>query len=1067
MLHFLPEPPNASLIYSQSYNNIWVIVSVLIAILASYAALKASARIEQQSDATPRLTWTLISSTTLGLGIWSMHFIGMLALNLPCNMHYDQFITLISMIPGILAGSVVFSVIWNHRTTTIPPSVGSVLLGSGIGLMHYTGMAAMQIEGFIGYNPYLFTVSILVAIALSYLALHVKSDIAPLNLRRDLLVAVIMGSAVSGMHYTAMSATYFVRDTFDPQIFPSELTTSLLIICITLSMVLLALIALVMAAFSSSREIVKQLRDNEQRLKIATDSGQVGIWDLNLQTNELIWDDTMFALYRASKDEFSGTFDAWSSRLHPEDKAATEMAVQDAILGIREYDPEFRIIGPDGETHYLKGHAHVIRNQAGNPIRLIGTNWDNSAHALTQHQLKFAHSAINNSRSSFFWVNSKGLLIDINEWTCQSLGYSRNELIGQSIWIFSSGVSRDLWPTLWDTQKMSVTHTFESSFRCKDGTIFPAEVTANYIVVGGDEYCFFFAQDISKRKQDEAEIIKSLSLLSTTLESTNDAILVVDLNNNQVLYNQRFVELWHISNEILVTKDDNAVLSTVLKQLSDPDAFLNKVHELYATPEASSFDTIQFKDGKVIERYSIPQRIDGTVVGRVWSFRDITQSKVAADEIRSLAFYDPLTSLPNRRLLSDRLIQALATSSRSGNNGALLFLDLDHFKTLNDTLGHDVGDMLLQQVAKRLSGSVREGDTVARLSGDEFVVLLEDLSEQAIEAAALADAIGNNILAVLNQPYQLTTHQYLCSCSIGAILFKDHEKPVEDLLKQADIAMYQAKASGRNALRFFDPQMQATITARVELEADLRKALTETQFELYFQPQVHYGSQMIIGAEVLIRWQHPRRGTILPSDFIPLAEETGLIFPIGQWALKTACIQLKIWESNVQTKDLQLAVNVSSRQFYQDDFVKQVALILNQCAINPNKLKLELTESLFLDDINDTIFKMNALRKIGVRFSMDDFGTGYSSLSSLKKLPLDQLKIDQSFVRDISFDPDDTIIVETIIAMANKLNIEVMAEGVETEAQRVFLTQRDCHFFQGYLFGEPVPIEQFELLLKG
>jgi diguanylate cyclase (GGDEF)-like protein len=430
-----------------------------------------------------------------------------------------------------------------------------------------------------------------------------------------------------------------------------------------------------------------------------------------------------------------------------------------------------------------------------------------------------------------------------------------------------------------------------------------------------------------------------------------------------------------------------------------------------------------------------------------------------------LAFYDPLTSLPNRRLLSDRLTQALATRARSGNNGALLFLDLDHFKTLNDTLGHDIGDLLLQQVAERLTDSVREGDTVARLSGDEFVVLLEDLSEQALEAAAQTDTIGIHILAALNQPYQLATHQYHCSTSIGATLFNGHEKSVEELLKQADIAMYQAKASGRNALRFFDPNMQATITARVELEADLRKALAENQFELYFQPQVQHSGQ-IIGAEVLIRWHHPLRGLVSPAEFVPLAEETRLILPIGQWVLEKACAQIKSWEGSEHTRLLQLAVNVSVRQFFQVGFLDQVIQILSHTGINPAKLKLELTESLVLDDIDDTIFKMHALKNIGVRFSMDDFGTGYSSLSSLKKLPLDQLKIDQSFVRDISIDRDDAIIVETIIAMANKLGMEVIAEGVETETQRAFLEQHGCLLFQGYLVSKPVPIEQFEMLIK-
>ena len=461
--------------------------------------------------------------------------------------------------------------------------------------------------------------------------------------------------------------------------------------------------------------------------------------------------------------------------------------------------------------------------------------------------------------------------------------------------------------------------------------------------------------------------------------------------------------------------------------------------------------------------FTIP--MEGVHIGFVRMDVDITLRKEAEKKIEHLAFYDPLTGLPNRQLLQDRLKQALASSHRTGRRGALMFVDMDNFKTLNDTLGHDIGDLLLQHVAHRLESCMREGDTVARLGGDEFVVMLEDLTEQTLEAAAQTEVIGHKMLAILNQPYQLATHQYRSTPSIGATLFLGHEQSSEELLKQADIAMYQAKASGRNTLRFFDPKMQASITARAALEDDLRLALDEDQFILYYQSQVSRNNQ-IIGAEVLLRWQHPLRGLVSPADFIPLAEESELILSIGSWVLSTACAQIKAWETNDHTQHLQLAVNVSSRQFYQAEFVEQVSQVLSKNAINPNRLKLELTESLVLDDIEATIFKMNALRKIGVRFSMDDFGTGYSSLSSLKKLPLDQLKIDQSFVRDIAIDPDDATIIETIIAMANKLNMEVIAEGVETEIQRAFLDQHDCHLFQGYLFSKPVPIEQFEVLLK-
>ncbi len=564
---------------------------------------------------------------------------------------------------------------------------------------------------------------------------------------------------------------------------------------------------------------------------------------------------------------------------------------------------------------------------------------------------------------------------------------------------------------------------------------------------------------ITERKKIEVD----LRIAATVFES-QEGMLISDANNVILRVNRAFTKITGYSAEEVIGKNprilqsgrqDTVFYADMWQSINDTGAWEGEVWN-------------RRKNGEIFPEHLTITAVkdqDGIVTNYVATLFDITLSKAAADEIERLAFYDPLTGLPNRRLLMDRLKPALASSHRSGRKCALLFIDLDNFKTLNDTLGHDFGDLLLQQVAERLTSCVREVDTVARLGGDEFVVMLEDLSEQATEAVEQTEVVGNKILTLLNQPYLLATHDYHSTPSIGAILFNGYEQTVDVLLKQADIAMYHAKASGRNMLRFFDQQMQAGITARVVLEADLRRALAENQFEMYYQLQISHNSQ-VVGAEALIRWHHPQRGLVCPMDFIPLAEENGLILPIGQWVLETACAQLKIWEDSEYTRHLQLAVNVSARQFRQPDFVIQVNQVLCSNAINPNRIKLELTESLVLEDIDDTIIKMNALREIGVHISMDDFGTGHSSLSSLRKLPLDQLKIDQSFVNEILSDPDDAVIVKTIIAMANSLGIEVIAEGVETEAQRAFLEQNDCSLCQGYLFSKPVPIELFEQLLK-
>lgn len=456
---------------------------------------------------------------------------------------------------------------------------------------------------------------------------------------------------------------------------------------------------------------------------------------------------------------------------------------------------------------------------------------------------------------------------------------------------------------------------------------------------------------------------------------------------------------------------------------------------------------------------------NGVVTNYVATMIDISFSKAASDEIKTLAFYDPLTRLPNRRLLLDRLKQALASCTRSHNSGALLFLDIDHFKNINDTLGHDIGDIFLQEVAHRLSQCIRAGDTVARLGGDEYVLLLEGLAADALTAAADVEAYGYKILQALSQTYYLGNHQCRSSVSIGAVLFDKHKQSIDELLKQADIAMYEAKNAGRNALRFFDPHMQLAISARTEMERELRVAVENNEFELYYQLQVDRDHQPL-GAEVLIRWRHPERGLISPLEFIPLAEETGLIVEIGQWVLDAACAQLKIWEHHAHTSEMKLSVNVSAKQFHQENFVQSVTATLARHSIKASLLNMELTESTLLNDSERAIANMNELKKLGVKFELDDFGTGYSSLQYLKRLPLCQLKIDQSFVRDISEDTNDRALVTTIIQLSHSLGLKVIAEGVETAEQLAFLKENDCDHYQGYYFSQPVPVGTFEALLN-
>jgi len=573
-------------------------------------------------------------------------------------------------------------------------------------------------------------------------------------------------------------------------------------------------------------------------------------------------------------------------------------------------------------------------------------------------------------------------------------------------------------------------------------------------------YSMGTVQDITERWH-----LEEAQRIAATVFESKDGMIVTDSDAIILKVNQAFTEITGYSaNEAIgrtpsfleSSRNEKPFFTTMWQSILDKGVWENEILS-------------RRKNGEVYPQYFriTAVRDDyGRISNLVATLNDITFIKEASKEIKNLAFYDPLTKLPNRRLLMDRLNHRLTANIQEGQQGALLFMDLDHFKTLNDTLGHNIGDMLLECVAKRLTSCIRKGDTAARIGGDEFVVLLEVLNKESIVAATQTEHIAEKIHHALNQPYQLGKHTYTITPSIGVILFSGHEQQnADELLKQADIAMYEAKAQGRNTIRFFDPKMQEVIAEREMMKQSLQRAIAEDEFELYYQTQVGDDAQ-ILGVEALIRWHHSERGMILPQDFIPLAEDTGLILPIGQWVLERACAQLQSWQNNASTKELTISINVSTKQFSQSGFVEQVLTTVRKYAINPRCLKMELTESMLVENIDDIIIKMRALSDEGISFSLDDFGTGYSSLQYLKLLPIDQLKIDQSFVRDINHDKNDSAIVVTIINVTQGLEIDVIAEGVETEEQRQFLLDHGCTHYQGYLFGKPMPVEMFEGLLK-
>lgn len=576
-------------------------------------------------------------------------------------------------------------------------------------------------------------------------------------------------------------------------------------------------------------------------------------------------------------------------------------------------------------------------------------------------------------------------------------------------------------------------------------------------------YIFVF-RNMKKAVADKFRAEEQLRLVSVAFEM-QEAIMITDANAKILRVNRAFEKITGYSEQEVIGKNPSILGSG----LHDHAFYAKLWSDLLSHGIWKGEMWDRGKNGEIyskIATISAVRNDKNETVQYIAAFTDNTAHKKAENEIYRLAFYDALTGLPNRRLLLDRLSVALSASARNQQYGALIFLDLDNFKTLNDTLGHYFGDMLLVEVAKRLKMSVREMDTVARLGGDEFVVLLEDLDADLQEASRKVAQIAEKLRVKIATPYQLNENTRHSSPSIGVCMFYRNQVSVDDLLKYADMAMYQAKNAGRNRVRFFDPHMQQVVETRALMEADLRSAITDKQLSLFYQVQLDQTMQPV-GAEALLRWQHPTRGFVSPVDFIQIAEESSLILEIGDWVLETACRELARWSQHEKTRHLVLAINISAQQFMQTDFVEHVAEAVKAHQINPACLKLELTESVALGGLDVVVTKMLALKHgIGVTLSLDDFGTGYSSLSYLKKLPFNQIKIDRSFVRDMLTDTSDAMMVKNIIDMTHNFGMQVIAEGVETEQQLALLREYGCLSYQGYLFSKPLPVEEFEMLLN-
>ena len=680
--------------------------------------------------------------------------------------------------------------------------------------------------------------------------------------------------------------------------------------------------------------------------------------------------------------------------------------------------------------------------------------------ALRESEERF-RALVEHAADAFFLHDLEGRLIDVNHRACESLGYTREELLNLSVPDFEINFTSEEFAPRWKQLARGEAIALNGVHQRKDGTTFPVEVSIGLLELGSQQFILALARDITERKQAQEKLERTLSLLRATLDSTADGILVTE-KGKIVSFNRKFVEMWRLPESVVVSQAEEQALEFVRDQLKYPECFLAKVRELYGQPEAKSLDVIEFKDGRFFERYSQPQKVGENHVGRVWSFRDITERKQAEKQLLHETLHDKLTGLPNRTLFMDRLRHAIARSKRHTDYSfAVLFLDLDRFKVVNDSLGHMVGDQLLNAIADRLRTCLRDEDTIARIGGDEFTILLED-----IEDTSDATHVAKHIQQELTLPFhlgghELGGHEVFTAASIGIALSDPsgspcYERP-EELLRDADTTMYRAKVSGNAGIEVFNPTMHTQAVALLQLETDLRRAIERQEFRIHYQPLVSLSGNRIIGFEALLRWQHPERGLISPAEFMPVAEETELIVPIGWWLLREACRQMQTWQEQFQDNPpLTMSVNFSGKQFLQPGLIEQIDQLLQETALDPKSLQLEITETMLMENTEAATATLEQMSALNPQLYIDDFGTGYSSLSYLHRLPIDGLKIDHSFVSRMDVDSDNLEIVRVIATLAHNLGMDVIAEGVETIEQLAQLKALNCKYGQGNFFSKPI-----------
>jgi len=948
-----------------NYDQWLVILSVLIAVFASYTALDLAARVTLAEGRTA-FYWLVGGAFSMGIGIWSMHFIGMLAFHLSIPLSYDVPITLASVLPAIAASGLALFMIRRGASDWRRLLMSGVLMGVGIVAMHYSGMAAMKMQPPIRYDPALFALSVMIAIVASVAALKIASaflasETGAKIVYQKLGSAVVMGLAISGMHYTGMAAANFAPGS----------------ICLA-------------TPYGVSADW----------LAVLVGTGASIILSVTLLVS---------------------VFDA---RL-----AYQAQAMLTHLQGTNE--------------QLLAAVAH--REKAEQEVRKTQV---------------FLSSIVDNIPNMVFVKNASDLcFVHFNRAGEALTGFSQAELLGKNDYDFFPKEQADFFVAK-DRETLTMRNQVlinEEPITTKDGRTRILQTKKLPILdeTGNPAFLLGIAEDITERKRVEEQ----LRITANAVENTAEAVVIYGANRCIVSVNKAYIAISGYS-----ATEVTGLPAELTSSVEHGNTFFSTLWRTVVQTGRWQGEILRRrKNGEVYPSLSSISAVkdpSGATTHYVLVFNDISSFKQYEAKLEFLAHHDALTELPNRALFLDRLQEALKRANRHHNTIGLLFIDLDRFKTINDSLGHPIGDELLRAVAQRLTACVRESDVVARLGGDEFTVLLDELSD-----SNNAGKIALKMLSTLASPILLGGQELTVSGSIGISCYPQDGSDAETLLKNADLAMYNAKEAGRNMFRFYAAEMNMRVQETLAMTNDLRRALQRGEFVLHYQPRYQLASGRITGMEALIRWQHPELGLVPPLKFIPLAEETGLIIPIGEWVIRAACEQMKYWRSSGLAK-LRVAVNLSPRQFQQDDLTKRISSILQETGLDGTDLEVEVTEGMAMQDAVTTVRMLKELKAVGIAISIDDFGTGYSSLSYLKRFPIDHLKIDRSFVSDLQDNPEDVAIVRAIIALAKGLGLSVTAEGVETEEQRKLLQLFGCDEGQGYLFSKPLPAEDIEKLLK-